>query len=90
MISDIDISDWEYEGKTYEKTQQVVPLYEAPRNCLVSFAEDNLSTSTCIPFKFNKIDGAYSLCMLLHPSFKGEVFHPAAWTKVFLWKESMK
>ena len=70
MIQEIDIKDWVCVG-------QPTKLYEVPRNSVCSFTDD-----PAIPFWFNKIDGAYSLCQQLD----GSIFHPAAWSDVLVWK----
>lgn len=71
MVSDIDIADW-------ERTETEVKLYAAPVESIVS-----LKDQPDYPFFFHHVDGMYSFSKTL----SGEVWHPAAWSDVFLWKK---
>ena len=70
MISGIDIKEWVCVG-------QPTKLYEVPLNSVCSFVDE-----PAIPFLFNNLDGSYSLCSMLD----GTIFHPDAWSDVFVWK----
>ena len=72
MISGIDIKDWVCVG-------QPEKLHDVKRNSLCSFVDE-----PAIPFWFESTDGMYSLCRMLD----GTIFHPAAWSEVFVWKKA--
>ena len=71
MISEFDIKDWVCVG-------QPEKLYNVRRNTFVSLADE-----PGIPFLFQHVDGMYSYCKMLD----GTVFHPAAWSEVFVWNK---
>ena len=75
MLSEIDLKDW------IRTKQPAVKLHDVPRNSVVS-----IEAVPDLPFFFDKIDGMYSHCRELN----GDVFHIAAWTKVFLWENTAK
>lgn len=70
MLSEIDINDWDRGAATTK-------LYDVKRDSIVSLVEEPE-----IAFVFDHIDGMYSLCVDL----QGCVFHPAAWSDVFVWE----
>lgn len=72
MISEFDIKDWVSVG-------QPEKLYNVSRNTFVSLADE-----PTVPFLFQHVDGMYSHCKMLD----GTVFHPAAWSEVFVWVRS--
>jgi hypothetical protein len=74
MISEVDIKDW-------EMSNEVIKLYDVPRNSLVSPVdnEDFL-------VNFSHLDGAYSLGMRFGTT---ELVHLAAWTPVHVWRKKI-
>lgn len=74
MLNEFDIKDWVCVG-------QPTKLYDVKRNQLVSLTDE-----PGFPFWFEHVDGMYSYCKMLD----GTVFHPAAWSDVFVWKEKAK
>jgi len=86
MLNEHDLKDW-------IRSDTPVELYKVPRNSVVSFAEearrppDDITPQDLQPFWFRKIDGMYSYCNYLMGKYKGNPFHPAAWTKVYVWEK---
>ena len=74
MISEIDIRDW-------ERSEQVVKLYDVPRNSIVTPLFDLQPWIKWI--NFSHIDGMYSFCTL--PGTE-DVVHLGASTDVYVWK----
>ena len=72
MIQGIDIKEWVCVG-------QPKPLHAVERKSLCSFVDE-----PAIPFWFEHVDGMYSYCNMLD----GTVFHPTAWSEVFVWKKA--
>lgn len=72
MLQGIDIKEWVCVG-------QPKPLHAVERKSLCSFVDE-----PAIPFWFESLDGTYSYCNMLD----GTVFHPAAWSEVFVWKKA--
>lgn len=73
MIQGIDIKDWVCVG-------QPTKLFRVARESMCSFTEEPE-----VLFKFHHTDGMYSLCS----DIQGSVFHPAAWSDVFVWKRKV-
>jgi hypothetical protein len=72
MISDVDLRDWEC-------SEEVVKLYDVPRNSIVSPVDDK-----AFLVDFKHVDGMYSLCVTLGK--ENHIVHLAAWTEVNIWK----
>ena len=68
----------EYDIKDLQPSAEAIELYKVQRDSIVSLEEEPEVT-----FKFSHVDGMYSLCY----DKQGTIFHPAAWSKVFVWKE---
>ena len=64
----------------FTKTDIKVKLYDCVRYTVISFVEYPDE-----PYLFCKVDGMYSICKFITGESKGEIFHPAAWSDVFLW-----
>ena len=73
MISEINIKDW-------ERSVNKIELYNCQRETIVSFVDE-----PDVPFWFDHADGMYSFCKMLD----GTVFHPIAWSDVFLWRKKV-
>jgi hypothetical protein len=76
MYSDLNPSN-------FTKTENKDKLYNCKKYTVISFTE--LPDQ---PYLFYKTDGMYSICKSMLGEFKGEIFHPAAWSDVFLWSEN--
>ena len=66
----------EYDIAALKPSAEAVELYKVQRDSIVSLEEEPEVT-----FKFSHVDGMYSLCY----DKQGTIFHPAAWSKVFVW-----
>lgn len=69
MLSEIDLRDW-------IRSEEPVKLYNVKRDSVVSLSDDEV-------FKFDHIDGMYSVCYTL----AGNLFHLAATTPVYVWSK---
>lgn len=69
MLSEIDLKDW-------IRSEEPVRLYNVKRDSVISLAGDEI-------FKFDHIDGMYSVCYTL----AGNLFHIAATTPVWVWSK---
>lgn len=67
---------------SFTKTENIEKLYNCKRGSVFSFVEVPEE-----PYLFYKTDGMYSICKSVVGQFKGEIFHPAAWSDVFVWSE---
>ena len=87
MLNEHDLKDW-------IRGTEPIELYNVPRNSVVSFAEDakrppdDITPQDSQPFLFRSIDGMYSYCSYLTGKYIGSPFHPAAWTKVYIWSKN--
>ena len=87
MLNEHDLKDW-------IRGTEAIELYNVPCNSVVSFAEDakrppdDVTPQDSQPFLFRHIDGMYSYCSYLTGKYVGSPFHPAAWTKVYIWSKA--